>query len=405
MIISKTTQNWWRWGLFNLAVVALYGMTMRYKIAFDFPFFNQKNLLHAHSHFAFAGWISHILYSGIAFIAASHLKPERIKRYNWIIVFNLLVSFGMLFAFTVQGYKTISIVFSTLSIVVAICFTLVFTADWNALHASRSRPWIATGLGLNIISAAGPLYLAYTLATKTVTPNGYLGSIYYYLHFQYSGWFFFGGMALIMAVLPQDFPSLKRYFNVFSFTAIPTFFLSVLWLKLPTWLYIITVIATMAQLIAWLLLVSKCIPYFKNRKLERSVSWISWFFYAAAIAMSLKFILQAVSVIPSLSQLVFGLRPIVIAYLHLVLLGVYSLFIIGYSFYNNLIKLSKATKIIAFTFMLGVILNEIFLAVQGFAGFFYIPIPHVNELLFVAGVILFSSALFLFLFQFKRVKS
>jgi hypothetical protein len=161
----------------------------------------------------------------------------------------------------------------------------------------------------------------------------------------------------------------------------------------------------MAQLIAWLLLVSKCIPYFKNRKLERSVSWISWFFYAAAIAMSLKFILQAVSVIPSLSQLVFGLRPIVIAYLHLVLLGVYSLFIIGYSFYNNLIKLSKATKIIAFTFMLGVILNEIFLAVQGFAGFFYIPIPHVNELLFVAGVILFSSALFLFLFQFKRVKS
>ena len=39
-------------GLINLTLVALIGALMRYKIGFEFPFFNQKNLLHAHSHYA-----------------------------------------------------------------------------------------------------------------------------------------------------------------------------------------------------------------------------------------------------------------------------------------------------------------------------------------------------------------
>jgi hypothetical protein len=34
---------------------------MRYKIGFEFPFFDQKHLQHSHSHFAFSGWISHTL--------------------------------------------------------------------------------------------------------------------------------------------------------------------------------------------------------------------------------------------------------------------------------------------------------------------------------------------------------
>ncbi|WP_300602344.1 hypothetical protein [Niabella sp.] len=43
--ISKT---WLQWGLLNLALVALYGTLMRYKIAFDFPYLQQKYLAYAH---------------------------------------------------------------------------------------------------------------------------------------------------------------------------------------------------------------------------------------------------------------------------------------------------------------------------------------------------------------------
>ena len=52
---------WLKFSLINLLIVALLGLLMRYKIGFEFPFFNQKNLQHSHSHFAFAGWISHTL--------------------------------------------------------------------------------------------------------------------------------------------------------------------------------------------------------------------------------------------------------------------------------------------------------------------------------------------------------
>lgn len=49
---------WIRLTLINLLIVAFFGVVMRYKIGFAFPYLNQKNLQHAHSHFAFGGWIS-----------------------------------------------------------------------------------------------------------------------------------------------------------------------------------------------------------------------------------------------------------------------------------------------------------------------------------------------------------
>lgn len=402
MIITKTAKQWAKWGLFNLIIVALYGSLMRYKIAFDFPFFNQKNLLHAHSHFAFSAWISHILYSGLAFVASAYVGAKGMRKYNALVIFNLLCGFGMLVAFTVQGYKAVSIAFSTLSIVVAVLYLISFLADRKLVRNTRFWIWASGGLVLNVVSAAGPLFLAYTMINHTVTPNSYLGSIYYYLHFQYSGWFFLAAMALISMILPKDFPSLRTYFYVFFVTAVITFFLSILWAKLPLWVYVLTVVAAMIQLVAWFMLLKKSLPYFKQKKLGNGLGWVAIFFYAATFAMCIKFVLQAISVLPSLSQLVFGLRPIVIAYLHLVLLGVYSLFIIGFLFYTRILKTNKLAKFAAFGFLLGVILNESFLAVQGFTGFFYIPVPHINGMLFFAAIVLFSSALLLFLSQFKK---
>src|SRR6218665_1344351 len=111
--MDKSLRKWFGWGLLNLSIVALYGVTMRYKIAFDFPFFEQKNLLHAHSHFAFSGWISQFLYAGLVLIVFPYLDKAKQRKYHVLLALNLLASFGMLIAFTIQGYKAISISFST----------------------------------------------------------------------------------------------------------------------------------------------------------------------------------------------------------------------------------------------------------------------------------------------------
>lgn len=83
--MDSSIKKWLGWGLFNLAIVAFYGVTMRYKIAFDFPFFDQKNLLHAHSHFAFSGWISQILYAGLMWISFPYLSQLQRKKYHWLM--------------------------------------------------------------------------------------------------------------------------------------------------------------------------------------------------------------------------------------------------------------------------------------------------------------------------------
>ncbi len=394
------SKNWFKLGILNLLLVALYGATMRYKIAFSFPFFDQKNLLHAHSHFAFNGWVSHMIYCGLVYLIYPFLKEGNKAKYTWIIIANLLASFGMLIAFTAQGYKPLSITFSGLTIVVGIIFAIAFIRDGNRYLSNHpSLPWAKAGLLLNILSAGGPLMLGYTMASGKVNPEIYLGSVYYYLHFQYSGWFLFGSIALIVAVLPEGFPSLKKYFWPFALTAIPTFFLSILWVKLPLWIYIITVIAILIQFSTWVAMLAKFLPLFNKIKTEPSKKWITMLLYAAGLAASIKFLLQAISVVPSLSQLVFGFRPIVIGYLHLVLLGVYSLFLLGYGFKYGWLRVSKWGKFATLMFFVGVLLNETVLAVQGTASFTYTPIPYINEMLLVAAIMLFGSAFLLFFNQ------
>ncbi|RZJ81997.1 MAG: hypothetical protein EOO47_02285 [Flavobacterium sp.] len=395
--MDKSLRKWFGWGLLNLAIVAFYGMVMRYKIAFDFPFFEQKNLLHAHSHFAFSGWISQFLYAGLALIVFPYLDKVKQRKYHVLLALNLLASFGMLIAFTVQGYKAVSISFSTFSIFIAVAFAITFIKDYRFLPKSHpSKKWTTVALTLNILSAIGPLFLAYMMATRNIDHNYYLGSVYYYLHFQYSGWFFFGSMALVANYLPSI--SLDKYFRIFALTVIPTFFLSVLWLKLPSWLYIITVLVTFLQFFAWLVLALNLWKCFKPKAKTR----VSYFFYVSAIALTLKFTLQAVSVIPYLSQLVFGFRPIVIAYLHLVLLGVYTLFVIGFLFEQKVIQPSKPAKLMAFIFVIGVLLNELFLGIQGVMAFAYLPVPFINEMLLGASVILLIGSFGLFCVEGNR---
>lgn len=390
--MDKTiAKKWFRLGLLNLAIVALLGTLMRYKIAFNFPFLEQKNLLHAHSHFAFNGWISHFLYTGLAWLICSYIESRLHKKYNRMLLINILLSYGMLISFSIDGYSAISISFSTASILLAMVFALSFIKDAGTVGIPfPAKSWAIAGLLCNVISAAGPLFLGYMMASHTVDHRNYLGSVYYFLHFQYNGWFFFAAMALVIWKLPEAFPAMRKYFWLFAITVVPTYFLSVLWAKLPGWLYLLTVMATLVQMFAWCWLLIRC--WRPIRALRKIYNWVQLFFYAAVVALSLKFILQTISVIPSLSQLVFGIRPIVIAYLHLVLLAVYSLFIIGYLFYHDLIALNNTAKTTALAFFGGVFINESLLGIQGFAAFFYVPVPFINEMLFITACILLVSA-------------
>ena len=128
---------------------------------------------------------------------------------------------------------------------------------------------------------------------------------------------------------------------------------------------------------------------------EKGSNLMRYFFIVICIALSIKFTLQLGSVIPSISKLAFGFRPIVIAYLHLVLLAILSVFLLTYLMTNNFIKQNTFSKLGLAIFVAGIYLTEIALAIQGVASFSYIVIPYINQSLFFLSTIMFSGVFLL----------
>ena len=413
---------WLKFSLLNLLIVALIGLLMRYKIGFEFPFFDQKHLQHSHSHFAFSGWISHtLMVLMIVFLEKKKVLPQAqddnrekkienrfFKKYNSILSANLICAYGMLVFFIIQGYGLFSIIFSTSSIIVSCVFAYYFVKDLKLIsNDDLSKNWFKTALFFNVISSFGTFALAYMMISKNILQNEYLASIYYYLHFQYNGWFFFACMGLLFSFLqlkPSENSFFKRTFWLFFLSCIPAYFLSTLWWDLPIWIYLITVVAAFIQVYTWfrfLIIIIKT----KREFLYNFPFFLRYILLFVAFALSIKFLLQLGSTIPVLSTLAFGFRPIVIAYLHLVLLAIISLFLLFYVYANHLIHFNRQIKIGVITFSIGVLLNEIILAIQGVASFSYTPIPYVNEMLFGAAIVLVIGIGITAFYSIKKVKN
>lgn len=399
---------WLKFSLLNLCIVALLGVLMRYKIGFEFPFFNQKNLQHSHSHFAFSGWVTHTLMTLMVYYLQTKIIGFSGNKYRKLIIYNLICSFGMLIFFILQGYGAISIVFSTASIFISYVFAYQFIKDLKLVgNDFLSKKWFKAALFFNAISSLGTFYLAYMMVSKNVVQDLYLSSIYYYLHFQYNGWFFFGCMGLVFGFLnlkKSEHPFFETTFKIFTIACIPAYFLSTLWLNLPLWLYIMTVFAAIIQVFAWFKFLLILIKIRKNLLLNyaRLLQYILVFI---SLALSLKLLLQLGSTVPFISQLAFGFRPIVIAYLHLILLAIITLFLLFYITANHLIFITRKLKIGILIFSIGVLLNEVVLAIQGVASFSYTVIPYVNEILFGIALILLFGIGFTAYFSFKKVKN
>jgi hypothetical protein len=389
---GQKTSFWIRISLFNLLIVAAIGVLMRFKIGFEFPFLDQKHLQHAHSHFAFAGWISQTIMALMVHVIHLHLSAKRLKSYNTILSANLISAYGMLVAFAIQGYGMFSIFFSSMSIIVAFSFAYYFFKDLKKTPTLPSKIWFEAALFFNILSAFGTLALSVMMATKNLEQHSYLAAVYWYLHFQYNGWFLFACMGLFVSYVHQLFPEFvpsKNIFWLFTASCVPAYGLSILWLNLPIWIYCIIVLAAFAQMLGWLNMVwvLKKVSFLKNLSTNR---YSNLLFSLIAIAVTIKFGLQLGSTIPSVSKLAFGFRPIVIAYLHLVLLAITTVFLLTYLYAEKLLRFNRVAIVGLIVFVVGVYANELALAVQGVTSISYTVVPHID-------IVLFGISLFIFL--------
>jgi hypothetical protein len=396
---EKSTANdifrkWARLTLLNLLIVAAAGLLLRIKIVFPLPEVDHKNLLHGHSHFAFSGWVSLALFAGIAAIIHAH-QPVNIGIYKRLFWFGQVAAFGMLFTFPFMGYQFPSITFSVLSIFFSYLFAIIAWQSMGSLP--RLLRWcFQSALIFYIISSLGAFNLAWLMASKTGSQPFYIGSVYFFLHFQYNGWFLFGILGLFIYQLEQAKLIVNRKYLHYSFwllivACFPAFLLSTLWMRLPAFIYWIAALAAIIQLLA-LVALSKFLIDIRKQLAQQLSLPVRWLWTLSLAAFVIKILLQSLSVIPSLSYLAFGFRPVVIGYLHLVLLGLVTLFLLGYFLQVKFLDAGcRQVKTGLLLFTGGVILNEAFLFLQGIAAINSTYIESVNYMLLGAAVVIVSG--------------
>jgi hypothetical protein len=371
--------------------VASAGLTMRFKIRFSLPFVNQQNLMHGHSNFAFVGWLAVALMTLMVRFLVRNKVQTNYRKYNLILGLDVLVSYAMFISFIIQGYAFWSITFACITVLISYFFIFFYWKDLKKVHdAGFSRNWLKAALLLWAFSSLGAIFLAYLMANKVMIQELYFSAVYFFMHFQYNGWFLFVCFGVFFSYMHRlgifRFALLsKRLFIIMIITVIPTYFLSILWLKLPASLHWIAIVSAFVQLLI-LVYFFRIVSVFRNSKGIKFNPVTRWIWMLSSIAFILKIVLQVLSTIPFLSHFAFGYRPVVIGYLHLSFVGILSLFVLGYI--NEFIHRfrGRVSGIGFIIFISGFIVQEIILMMQGLEAMNVEPIKSANTILFYCAI-------------------
>ena len=384
----------------NLCLLALLGVTLRSKILFPMQLIDFTYILHAHSNFAFAGWITLALAALMIYDilpADAHNK----KTYMWLLWTIEVNALAIVIAFVIQGYAFFSIFFSTVFVVVTYLFSYLFARDLLRSEAEKAVKILClSALTCLVLSSVGPLILAYLVAAHSVNNLLYRDSVYTYLHLQYNGFFALAVFALfingIYKTLNGDqLKKAGRFAATVSLSIFPTLFISYLLHYPDTWIMVLSIIGCVFILLSIYYLITflgsikndlKTIPRF-----TRNMSLL------ALIAFQLKSLLQMGTIIPSLGRMVYGDRAIIIGFLHLVLLGFISLYLLSHFLNSGALNVySKFTKTAIVIFTSAVVANEVILMVQGFGNLLMLSNSIYTWLLWGVSIWLFTGALSIF---------
>lgn len=401
--------------LLSLVVIALLGLLLRYTFVAAVPGINYKYLLHAHSHVALLGWLYPVLF--IALVHAYLPAAIRNKKiYSWQFWLAQASVLGMLLSFPVQGYGAVSITFSTLHILFSYWFAYSFLKDAKAagIVAGEHRisfRFIKAALFFLVLSSLGPWAMGPVMATGNSFTELYYNAIYFYLHFLYNGWFIFAVLGLLFWLLEKYKISFDRsyslwFFRLMFWACLPAYLLSVLWIKPAAIVYVVAGVAAIVQ-VAALVILSAIVWPKRTQIYSLFKSWAKPIVVLAAIAFVLKILMQFATAFPYMADLAYNLRNFIVGYLHLVLIGFVSFFMLAFMAQRGWLNYSsKLSRWGMGIFVLGFISSEALLFLQGV--FYWADlgmIPNYNTLLFMVSVFLPAGVLLFFIAQLKYSKA
>lgn len=330
--------------LYFFAAIALLGLIMRLTslmVLLDMTF---SYVLHAHSHTAFLGWLHGGFIALISFIfLKDKLQTRQFKILYLFTIFNLA---GIYVSFLYQGYKFFSILFLSLFLIATYWFLFYFfknkTEDKNFPATYR---FIRAGMWLQFLSSLSPWTLGAVIKFLGKDSNFYKFDIYYYLHFQYNGWFLFATIGLALYLLERrniTLPASKVdwLYRLMLIAVFLGYFSNTLWAK-PGWFFnILSLIGGGAEILSFFVLLLIFKRY--HRYLHHTISDFSYqILQLVFVTFMLKAVLQFMGSFPYYAELTYSIRNFIIGYLHLVMLGIFTPFLLVLAAEMGLINIKK----------------------------------------------------------------
>ena len=371
--------------LFNLFAAACLGLLLRFAFIQEIPSLNYKNVLHGHSHVAMLGWL-YLLLTVFLYHRPLHRAPDK----TFFILFFLTQAsiLGMLVSFPIQGYGPVSIVFSTIYLFLAYAFVRkVWLKSRGDLFFRAALLWL-------VLSTAGIWSLAVVMSQGNEYFAYYHGSVQFFLHFQFNGWFTFAALSLFFRVMeefgisfsPRDH---KTFFVLLMLSTLLTFALALSWAAPDEIMFYVNGLGVVLQVGA-LYFFLRIVRSAGRAYLSNVNLMVRIFSRAALLSFVLKVIIQLLVVIPSVAVISYTIRLYVIGFFHLILLGMITLFLIAYGLQKQYFTTNKLISKVGWWLILaGFVLMELVLFSQGtmfWTGLGFMPGYYV--IIFIASSLL-----------------
>ena len=316
-----------QWAFLYFIITILLGLSLRVSYIAD-VFFNIRHVTHSHSHIGLLGWIYTILSS---LICQYFLRETDRKPYFILFICTQFCILGMLFSFPFGGYFLYSIIFSSLFIICTYWFSIFFlkrSKKYNFIRFSISKSvdvendkplslkFVHWGIYFLILSSIGIWLLPVAIVKAGKGSDWYNSALYFFLHFQYNGWF----LAVLFGLLVGEIEHKSLLNSKRLKGALYNFVIGTIGSVTLSWVGFFNepILYIIGNISGFLLLASIFELYRAYMQLEKPTFLMQIFL----LLCMLKTIFMFLGSFPWIAEVVLPNREFVISYLHFTFLGV-----------------------------------------------------------------------------------
>jgi len=365
---------------------AILGLLMRYMGIGNVPL-DYKYILHAHSHTALLGFGFIFIIGAFIFLLFPESSYHRI--YKKLLLIHLLITIGMAISFLYQGYGPISITFSTIMLLISYSVSYYILRDYKKIKKKQPNRMIPLSIYWYLFSTL-PLWIMGPVMVCLGSDHPlYFLTIQFFLHLQFSGWFTFAILGLLIFIvnnngIPFRFP--KKGLLILILSLFLTFFLNISAALPKAIFFYLNSAGVILQLVAFYIFLRPLVRALK--KISKNPKWINWILWTGIICLVLKVVIQVSVAVPEIAVISYTIRNYIVAFIHLIMLGSVFITAAGILLKSHILPRNSLSKWGWILFIIAFITSELILFSQ--ATLVWIPggyFPNYNQIIFWISIL------------------